>query len=497
MAERSYAAVDLGAESGRVVLGRIRGDRASLEVVHRFANEPVRLPDGLHWNLVGLFGAALAGLKAVAARSPLDGVGVDAWGVDYGLLDEHNRLLGLPFHYRDERTRGMIDRALSRVGREELYGVTGMQLIPINTVYQLLADEGSRALAAAERVAFVPDLLNLWLTGELVNEATVASTSGLLDARDGTWARPIIDKLGLPSAPFAVDPVEPGRVLGTLSEDHAVGSGVPVHLVAGHDTASGFAAAPIGGVRAAVISSGTWSLLGVETAAPVLTEQACAANLTNERGVDGTTRLLANVMGLWIVQECRRHWASAGEPSDYDELHRLAAAAPADVPLFDPDADSLLAPGDMPARIAAACRATRQRVPAGPGETIRSALVSLACKYRLVLERLERATGQDIEVVHVIGGGSRNSLLCELTADLLGRLVLAGPTEATALGNVLMQARASGELASASEMRAVALASAQPVPYEPTADRSGAEDIYQRFLAIVDQVPRTAAWATA
>lgn len=465
-----YAAIDLGAESGRVVVGRLDGEQVALDVVHRFHNRPVRLPDGMHWNLMSLFAESLNGL---GFADGVDGIGIDAWGVDYALLDGADRVLGLPFHYRDPRTEGMIERAHSRVPRDELYAVAGIQTIPINTVFQLLADEGSPALAAAERIALVPDLFALWLTGVLANESTIASTTGLLDARRATWARDIIDRLGLPAAPFGGDPVEPGVVLAPVLQHHGLGD-VPVHTVAGHDTASAFAAAPIRTRNAAILSSGTWSLLGLELDAPVLSAEAARYNLTNERGVEGTIRLLRNIMGLWLLQECRRHW----EPCTYDELTRLAGDARSDVALFDPDDERFLAPGDMPARIAQACRERGQEPPATKGEFARSILASLACRYRVVLEQLKRVSGRDVDVVHVIGGGARNRLLCQLTADVLGIPVLAGPVEATALGNVLVQARATGELGSFADLRAVAAASAQPVTYEP-GDAAG---IFERFV---------------
>jgi rhamnulokinase len=476
--DRTFAAIDLGAESGRVVVGRLDGERASLDVVHRFPNNPVRLPDGVRWNLLALFSEALEGLRRATAETRLNGVGVDAWGVDYALLDVRRRVLGLPFHYRDRRTDGMVARAHARVPREELYAVTGIQTMPINTIFQLLADEGSPALEAAERLALVPDLFGLWLSGEFANEATIASTTGLIDARSGTWARSLIERLGLPAAPFAADPLEAGATLGELLPHHGVG-GLPVHAVAGHDTASAFAATPVRTREAAILSSGTWSLLGLEIDAPVLTPDAAAFNLTNERGVDGTIRLLRNVMGLWLVQECRR---SLG--IQYDELQRRAEEASDDVPLFDPDRDALLAPDDMPAEIARACAAGGQSPPATPGELIRSVLTSLACKYRLVLERLTRVTGRRVEVVHMIGGGVRNELLCRLTADVLGRPVLAGPVEATALGNVLMQARATGDLGSLADLRAVAAASADPTVFEPTGRRAEPDALYGRFLEV-------------
>jgi rhamnulokinase len=475
-----FAAVDLGAESGRVVHGRLDGGRVTLEVAHRFANRPVQLPDGLHWNLLALFAEAVDGLRELAARTSLDGVAVDSWGVDYALLDGRGRVLGLPYHYRDARTDGMIELAHARVPHEERYAVTGIQTMPINTIFQLLADEGSVALAGAERIALVPDLFSLWLSGRLANEATNASTTGLLDARSGTWAREQIARLGLPSEPFAGDPVEAGTTLGPVLAHHLLAA--EVHAVASHDTASAFAAAPIRSPHAAILSSGTWSLLGLELEAPVLTDRARDFNLTNERGVDGSIRLLRNVMGLWLVQECRREWDAS-----YEELQELATQARADVPLFDPDDDRFLRPGDMPARIVAACREAGQPAPEGRGEIVRSAIVSLACKYRLVLEGLELVTGREIDTVHVIGGGARNDLLCRLTADVLGRPVLAGPVEATALGNVLVQARATGELSSLGDIRALAAASVEPRVFEPAAD-GGAT--YDRFLTVTGQMAK-------
>ncbi len=458
--------------------GRLAGDRVELDEPHRFPNRPVRLPDGLRWNLLSLYAAALDGLRSAAAENTLSSIGVDSWGVDYALLDAQGRVLGLPFHYRDERTVGMVELAHARVSREEMYRTTGIQTMPINTVFQLLAEEGGESLAAASRIALVPDLLTSWLSGVVANESTAASTTGLLDARSGRWADELIERLGLPSRIFG-ELVEPGTVVGGLLPHHELGD-VPVCAVAGHDTASAFVAAPLRDRSSAVLSSGTWSLLGLELDEPALGDDALAANLSNERGVDGTTRLLRNVMGLWLLQECRR----ALEPSgarDYEDLLRLAEAASDDVPLFDPDDEDLLRPGDMPRRIASACVRAGQAPPASTGQLVRSILVSLACKYRLVLEQLEQVSGRSIETIHVIGGGARNAVLCQITADVLGRRVLAGPVEATALGNVLIQARAAGELANLEEMRAVAAASAQLATYEPR-DDAAADDTYGRFL---------------
>jgi rhamnulokinase len=476
----AYAAIDLGATSGRVVTGRLDGGRMTLEEVHRFHNRPVRLPDGLRWNLLHLFSEALEGLRRAG---PLAGVGVDTWAVDYALLDGDGRVLGLPFHYRDERTAGMEERAFDRVSQAELYATTGIQTLPINTVFQLLADEGSAALAAAERLALVPDLLAFWLCGELANESTNASSTGLLDARSGEWAGDLIERLGLPRGIFG-DLIEPGTALGPLLDHHELGP-VTTYAVASHDTASAFAAAPLRDEHAAILSSGTWSLLGLELPEPVLSDAAREANLTNERGVDGTTRLLKNVMGMWLLEECRRAW---GDEASYEDLQRLAESVAGDGPLFDPDDPSFLAPGDMPARIAAACG---QDAPADVATTVRSIMVSLACKYRWVIERLEAVSGREVRRIHLIGGGARNTLLSRLTADICAREVLVGPFEATALGNVLVQARAAGELGSLADLRAVAAASVDPTVVEPAAE--GAEETYRRFLDVTGLHTRTTA----
>jgi rhamnulokinase len=357
--------------------------------------------------------------------------------------------------------------------------------MPINTVYQLIAEDDGAAIAGAERIALMPDLLVLWLTGELANELTVASTTGLLEAGANRWTIDLVARLGLPERLFDHDLIEPGqlvgRVLPTVHAD-AAGSavGTPVYAVAGHDTACAFAAAPVTRANAAVLSSGTWSLVGVEVLAPCLGPDAAAFNLSNERGVGGGVRLLRNVMGLWLVQECQRAWSVvAGARHTDEDLHRLAQSAPPDVPLFDPDHPSLLRGGRMPSRMASLCGGSQPRA---HGEVVRSILTSLACKYRLVVEQLEQVTGRDIEVVHVVGGGARNRLLCQLTADLLHVPVLAGPSEATALGNVLVQAKALGELGSVREMREIVLGSLPPVRYEP-ADGSWPDQTYERFLA--------------
>ncbi|MBS1879613.1 MAG: rhamnulokinase [Actinobacteria bacterium] len=489
MEERSgkptFGAVDLGADSGRVFTGTFDGTRVELREIHRFPNRPLQLPDGLHWNLAGLFEQALEGLTAAVGESgPLAGVAFDTWAIDYGLLDSRRRLLGLPYHYRDPRSREMVERAATRVPPLRSYQVSGIQAIPINTVYQLLAEEGTDTLAAADRLALVPDLLSYWLSGELANERTVASTTGLVDAVAGTWSAELIEGLGLPARIFG-PLIEPGTVLGPVLPRHELGA-TPVIATASHDTAAAFAAAPAELFSAAaILSSGTWSILGMEVAEPVLTDAAQAVNLSNEAGVEATTRLLKNVMGLWLVQECRRGWAERGEALSFDQLMRLGEAVEnEDAALFDPDHPSLLEPGEMPARIAALCAAAGAPAPTDPGVIVRSILLSLACKYRLVLEQLESVVGGVAPCVHVIGGGARNSLLCRLSAELLDRPVLAGPAEASALGNVLVQAIAVGELGSLAEAHEVARASASPQLYEPERDRGRAEATYRRFLDV-------------
>ena len=477
-----FGAVDLGADSGRVFTGTFDGGRVELREVRRFQNRPLRLPDGLHWNLLGLFEQAVQGLAAASADGDLAGVAFDSWAVDYALLDGQRRLLGLPYHYRDPRSGGMVERAAERVEPGRSYRLSGIQALPINTVFQLLAEEGSEALAAADRLALVPDLLSFWLSGELANERTVASTTGLLDATSGDWSPELIDGFGLPPRIFG-PVVAPGTLLAPALERHGLGA-APVIATASHDTAAAFAAAPAALCSdAAILSSGTWSILGMELSAPVLGEAARAVNLSNEAGAEGTTRLLKNVMGLWLVQECRRSWAAGGTEYSFAELMRMAeAVADEDAVFFDPDHPSLLEPGEMPERIAALLGGAGLPAPADPAILVRSILLSLACKYRLVLEQLESVVGRAVPRVHVVGGGARDELLCRLTAELLGRPVIAGPAEASALGNVLVQAIAVGELASLSEAHEVARVSTASQTFEPVGDRDRAEAVYGRFL---------------
>ncbi len=489
--EATFVAVDLGAESGRAVLGRFDGERMALEVVHRFPNTPVRLPDGLHWNVLRIIAEVKDGLARAARKGGrIESLGVDAWGVDFALLDRDGSLISNPYHYRDPRTEGMEERALDRMPREEIYGVTGVQFMPINTLYQLLAMEGSPLLGAAETLLLIPDLVGYWLTGEKACEFTNASTTQLCDARSGTWAYDLLEKMGLPGHIFGKI-IAPGTELGPLlpgvAQETGVKKGLPVTAVASHDTASAVVAVPAEDENFAYISSGTWSLVGVELPEAAIAPEGMHANFTNEGGFGGTTRFLKNVMGLWLLQECRRSWAGEGRDYSYEELTRLAEAVPAAGSLLDPDHPIFLPLGDMPGRIRRFCRETGQIPPEEPGEVVRCVLESLALKYRWVLERAEEITGRRVEVIHVVGGGVQNTLMCQLTADATRRPVRAGPVEATALGNLMVQAYARGYLGSLEEIRAAVRGSSVEVhDYQPTGSADEWDEAYEKLRRVMD-----------
>ena len=484
-----YLAIDLGASSGRVMAARYDGKSLQMEEVHRFPNGGHRIGDNYYWNFVGLFAEIKTGL-AKAARTygkRIVSAGVDTWGVDYGMVDSGGFLLGLPHQYRDPRTQGMEALACRKVARRKIYEVTGIQFMYFNSLFQLLADAARRspALAQAKRVLFAPDLLNYWLSGRQVNEYTMASTSQLLDARTRGWAKGLIRRMGLPTRVFG-PLVKPGTVLGellpTVQEDTGLG---PVKVIAPgcHDTASAVAAVPAEGRDFAYLSSGTWSLMGAETDQPVINDQSYAFGFTNEGGVCGTIRLLKNICGLWLVQECRRVWKERGQELEFDDLRREALRAKPLASLIDPDHPDFATPGDMPARIAEFCRRTGQKVPTRPGAVMRTIYDSLALRYREVLAMLEKLTGRSYEALHVVGGGSRDNVLNQFTADALQRPVLAGPVEATALGNVLMQMLATKSVKSLAEGRALVRRSFPLQTYQP---RSGAawEEAALRFRSL-------------
>ncbi len=490
----NYLAFDLGAESGRAVVGRFDGTRLELLTIHRFPNGPVKVLGSLYWDVLRLFSELKQGLALYRRQygSALDGIGLDTWGVDSALLGRHDVLLGNPHHYRDPRTEGMLAAAFARVPREEIFEYTGIQFMEINSLYQLLSMKlsGDPTLENAEALLMMPDLFNFWLTGVKACEFSDATTTQFYDPRKRDWARPLLEKLGLPT--HILQPVvQPGTVLGPLLPEIAEETGleeVPVIAPACHDTGSAVAAVPARGKDFAYISSGTWSLMGVESPEPVITKESLAFNFTNEGGVCGTFRLLKNIMGLWLVQECRRTWAQEGEELSYAQLTDLAAEAPAFGPLIEPDSHDFLRPGDMPSRIRAFCGRTGQKVPETKGEIIRCALESLALKYCWVLEKLEIMCGSRLGTIHVVGGGSQNRLLCQLTADATQRPVVAGPVEATAAGNILMQAIARGHIASLAEGREVIRRSFDLLTYEP-GPAAGWDEAYARFLAIKEQTP--------
>jgi len=422
----------------------------------------------------------------------LEGVGLDTWGVDFALIGRDGALLGNPHHYRDPRTEGMFEAAFERVPREEIFEQTGIQFMEINTLYQLLSMRlrGDPTLDQADALLMMPDLFNYWLTGIKACEFSEATTSQLYNPRERAWAHSLLQSLDLPTRIFQ-EIVQPGTVLGDLRPEVAADAGlekVPVIAPACHDTGSAVAAVPAQGRDFAYISSGTWSLMGIEVTEPVITRDSLEFNFTNEGGVCGTFRFLKNIMGLWLVQECRRAWAREGEDLSYDEITRLASRAPAHGPLVEPDSHSFLRPGDMPTRIRAFCDRTGQRKPETRGEMARCALESLALKYRWTLEKLEIMAGQSLGVIHIMGGGCQNQLLCQLTADATQRPVIAGPVEATAAGNVLMQALARGHLASLAEARELVRRSFEVITYEPGATE-GWDEAYAQYLTIREQEP--------
>jgi rhamnulokinase len=446
MTSVSLAAVDLGASSGRVIRGRVGPDTLELTEVNRFRNGPVRLPDGYYWDVLGLYQDILAGLRTAAQDAgDLAGLAIDTWGVDYGLLDANGALRGNPHSYRDPRSEATIEKVHQQIDAARLYGVNGLQVISINTIYQLAAEPD---LQHAHRLLMIPDLLGYWLTGREAAEETIASTTGLVDARTGRWAPELVEALGLPAG-LLPEIVAAGEVLAPLSdavrEELAVDRELLVTTVGSHDTASAVVGVPAVDRNFAYVSCGTWALVGVELDAPVLSDASREANFTNERGVDGTIRYLRNVMGLWLLSESLRWWNRRGRVDLQDVLAAAADLPPG--PRVDPTDPAFLTPGDMPARIARACRDAGDRVPESPPEVVRCILDSLAAAFAEAIDQAERLSGQPVEVVHVVGGGSQNTLLCQLTADACRRPVVAGPVEATALGNLLVQARTHGAVA--------------------------------------------------
>jgi rhamnulokinase len=487
----NYLAFDLGAESGRAMLGLFDGERLRLEDVHRFPNTPVPLPDGLHWNILGLWNEIRKGLAQAVQMTGgnLAGMGLDTWGVDFGLLDRHGVLLGNPYHYRDGRTDGMMEAAFQRISKADIFSLTGIQFLQLNTLYQLLAMvmQNSPLLSIADTFLTMPDMLNYWLTGQKVCEFTIATTTQCYDPRRKAWSRPLMERLGIPAHLFP-EIVPPGTVLGDLrgavAEEVEIAR-LPVIAPACHDTGSAVAAVPAapGDDSFAWISSGTWSIMGVEAPEPVINAQSLAFTMTNEGGVNGTFRLSKNIGGLWLVQECRRAWANEGNSYSYDDLTRLAAGAEPLRSVVDPDDGDFLKPGDMPARIRAYCKRTGQPEPETVGQIVRSSLEGIALKYRWVLERLEGLLGKELQTIHIVGGGTQNKLLSQIAADATQRRVITGPVEATAIGNLLVQAMALGQIGSLDEAREVVRRSFDVQTFEPDRSKRAAwDDIYTKML---------------
>jgi rhamnulokinase len=486
----TYAAVDMGAESGRVVIGQLEGRRLSLREVHRFRNGPVRVAGHLHWDVLRMFEEILTGLAAARDGGAPGSVGVDTWGVDYGLLDRTGALLGNPCHYRDHRTDGVPARLFAEVPEAEVFAATGIQFLQLNTLYQLRAmvEERSPALDAADRLLMMPDLFHYWLCGEKVCEYSIASTSQCFDVAGKRWATELLGRAGIPDRIFG-PVIAPGTRLGPVLPavaDRLGMRGIQVVAPAAHDTGSAVAAVPARAARYAYISSGTWSLMGTVSPSPIVNESVRKLGFTNEGGVGGTVRLLRNIAGLWLVQECRRAWARAGEELGYDALAALAAAARPFQAIIDPDHPSFNTPDEMPAAIQAWCAGSGQPVPQGRGDVLRVALESLAWKYRRTLRDLERLLGERLEVIHIVGGGSQNQLLCQMAADACGRPVLAGPVEATAVGNLMSQAIAGGALSSWEDAREVVRSTFPLRTYEPTGTAAW-DEASPRLESILDR----------
>lgn len=472
MTGRLVAAVDLGASSGRVMVGRVAPSELELTEIHRFPNDPVRLPDGLHWDILCLYREVLAGLReATRAADGLVSIGIDSWAVDYGLLDDAGSLLGDPYHYRDERRAMGVETVHRIIAPAGLYARTGLQFLPFTTIYQLAAERGSAAFEVARTMLLIPDLLGYWLTGARVSEITNASTTGLLDVHRRTWDAELMAAISLPPSLFA--PLgAPGDAIGALRDDVRRETGTSAEtlltLVGSHDTASAVVGIPAGDASFAYIACGTWSLVGVELDHPILTEESRLANFTNEGGVDERIRYLRNVMGLWLLQESLRTWELEGSAEHLSSLLIAAGELPTGGPIIDPDDPSFLPPGDMPERIAEACLRLDQPPPATRAGFVRCIVESLAAAYGRAVHDAARLSGRSVTVVHLVGGGARNSLLCQLTADACGIPVDAGPVEATALGNVLIQARARGLLSGDLEtLRALVRRTQDIRRYEP------------------------------
>lgn len=486
---KKYLAIDLGASSGRGIVGSFDGEKLSLRENCRFANEPVMACGRLYWDILRIFHE----IKNSIRRTVLDGdditsIGIDTWGVDYGLLDSRGRLISNPAHYRDTRTAGIMEYATGIVRPEDIYAVTGIQHMEFNTLYQLCAEnrEDDNALKRAERLLFIPDLLNYFLTGKMATEYTIASTGSIIDARKREISDTLLAGFNIPPELFS-PLVMPGNRLGGLLPSVLGDVGkttAQIVNVASHDTASAVISVPAKGRRNIYISSGTWSLMGRELDEPLINDDTCRANFTNEGGAEGTVRFLKNIMGLWVIQESRRQWIREGGEYSFAELETMARAERPFACLIDPDDKRFALPGDMPRRVSDFCRESGQHIPERPGEIIRCIYESLALKYRMTAEGIETLTGAKSDGINIVGGGSKDSFLCRMTADACGIPVTAGPAEATAIGNIVVQAISAGEIRDIAEARGIISASFEPAVYEP--ENTPAWDCaYDKFKEII------------
>ncbi|MBM4413700.1 MAG: rhamnulokinase [Chloroflexi bacterium] len=486
-----FLAVDLGASGGRVMLGRWDGSRISIEPLTRFDNGPTPVHQRLHWDILGIWRHINDGIRTHVSRggAPLAGISVDSWGVDYGLLDRTGQLLGNPTCYRDHRTDGMMDQAFARVRSDRIFATTGIQFMQFNTVYQLLSMRLSNDphLELADKLLLIPDLLHYWMSGVAAAEYTNASTTQMLDCHTRTWAGDMLTALDIPQhmLPTVIQPgTVLGPLLGSVIDDTGLGSAPPVIAGATHDTGAAIAAIPGLDANSAYISSGTWSLMGMEVPAPVVSAQARAVNFTNEGGINQTIRLLKNIAGLWLLQECRRSWQRQGHSYTWEDLLAQAAMAPAFVSIVNPDAPEFLNPDDMPRAIQAYCARNHIPVPESHGAMIRCCLESLALRYRTVVDTLRQLTGRDIHTIRIVGGGSQNQLLNRFTADACNLPVVAGPVEATALGNVLIQALTTGAIPDLATGRRIIAESYPPTVIEPSRDRQAWDAQLARFATL-------------
>ncbi|WP_202077824.1 rhamnulokinase [Caldalkalibacillus salinus] len=468
----SVLAFDLGASSGRALIGEIQGDQLVIEEIHRFSNDPVQVGNRLHWDILRLYHEIKQGIvKAKWRGEELDSIAIDSWAVDFGLLDASGELLCNPYHYRDHHTNGVMEEVHAQLGKQKIFAQTGIQFLPFNTIYQLVAMKNAQAsvLSSADALLMIPDLLRYFLTGERKSEFTNATTTQLFNPTTMDWDDDLLKALDLPVHLFG-EVVQPGTVVGTLHEAVCQELDVPATPVIAtteHDTAAAVAGVPAHDQDFAYLSCGTWSLMGTEVDTPVLNEQALEWNFTNEGGVGDTYRLLKNIMGLWIVQECKRAWEKEGAKLSYTELMEQAKGAPAFQAFIDPDDLQFLNPSHMPKQIEQYCQQTNQQTPQTKGHMIRIVLESLALKYRFVLERTEQLSHKHFSGLHVVGGGINNTLLCQFTANAIARPVWAGPTEASGIGNVVVQYIALGKLKDIHEARALIRRSIPIQTYEP------------------------------